>query len=332
MKRVRLFLFLIFAIMVLAIAAPWLVNSPPPVALPPLPDPNGYDDFIQAGKMRIGELDDLRTATEDELRSYVMTNTASLKLMRVGLRRECRVPLDFRLTNATTGIHATLKLLVVLLAAEGRFAELEKRPADAAVSYADAVTFGSRIAKGGTMIDHLVGVGCQAIGGDSLGKIADKLTQEQLLAFASRVEEADISGMSWDESQKITKSHEQRSSSNPIRQAWNWWKFRPSKQLAKQRVHIQEARLRMLAAEFALRCHRSEKGHPPERLEQLVPKYLQRVPSDPFSGQPLIYRTQGTNWLLYSVGTDGVDDNGKPVVRSRSGSGAKGDMFFDSPR
>jgi hypothetical protein len=57
-------------------------------------------------------------------------------------------------------------------------------------------------------------------------------------------------------------------------------------------------------------------------------KYLSYVPEDPFSGQPLVYRAQGTNWLLYSVGPDGVDDGGKPVGR---GLGGKGDLYFDSP-
>jgi hypothetical protein len=65
-----------------------------------------------------------------------------------------------------------------------------------------------------------------------------------------------------------------------------------------------------------------------------VPKYLQRVPSDPFSGHPLVCRPQGTTWLLYSVGPDRVDDGGKPMTRDNSGNGPvvyKGDLFYDSP-
>jgi hypothetical protein len=77
--------------------------------------------------------------------------------------------------------------------------------------------------------------------------------------------------------------------------------------------------LRLLTVELALRCHRSEKGHGPAQLEQLIPAYLSRVPLDPFSGRGLIYRASGTNWLLYSVGPDGVDDGGKPANASRKG-------------
>ena len=64
------------------------------------------------------------------------------------------------------------------------------------------------------------------------------------------------------------------------------------------------ARERLLAVELALRCYQSEQGHPPARLGELATNYLSHVPEDPFSGQPLVYRAQGTNWLLYSVGPE----------------------------
>ena len=54
----------------------------------------------------------------------------------------------------------------------------------------------------------------------------------------------------------------------------------------------------------------------------------------PLPGErPLIYRPQGTNWLLYSVGEDRVDDGGRPVGRSSAAQNAvtKGDIFYDSP-
>ena len=47
-----------------------------------------------------------------------------------------------------------------------------------------------------------------------------------------------------------------------------------------------------------------------------------------FSGKPLVFRPQGTNWLLYSIGTDHVDDGGKPKGRGIEG---KGDLSFDTP-
>ncbi len=79
------------------------------------------------------------------------------------------------------------------------------------------------------------------------------------------------------------------------------------------------AQMRLLTIELALRCYQAEQGHAPTGLKQLVSNYLQRVPMDPFSGRPIIYRPRGTTWLLYSVGEDGADDGGIPIPRSVSG-------------
>jgi hypothetical protein len=97
--------------------------------------------------------------------------------------------------------------------------------------------------------------------------------------------------------------------------------------VAEERHNKGVARLRLLMTELALRSHHAKHGAPPAQLTQLVPQYLSRVPQDPFSNQPLVYRPQGTNWLLYSVGPDRKDDGGAPAGRGT----AKGDLFFDSP-
>jgi len=39
-------------------------------------------------------------------------------------------------------------------------------------------------------------------------------------------------------------------------------------------------------------------GHPPARLEELVPKYLDKSPLDPGTGKPLSYSTDGTRFQV----------------------------------
>ena len=118
---------------------------------------------------------------------------------------------------------------------------------------------------------------------------------------------------------------------NPV--AWVVGRWQASReQMRAEKAHLRgQARMRLLATELALRGYRGGTGAAPQRLEELVPGRLQRVPLDPFSGQTLVYRAQGTNWLLYSFGPDGVDDGGKPMTRGVSGATSKGDMFYDSP-
>jgi hypothetical protein len=45
----------------------------------------------------------------------------------------------------------------------------------------------------------------------------------------------------------------------------------------------------------------------------------------------MVYHREGANWLLYSVGEDGVDNGGDPVTPSVPGAVTKGDIFYNSP-
>jgi hypothetical protein len=48
----------------------------------------------------------------------------------------------------------------------------------------------------------------------------------------------------------------------------------------------------------------------PERLDELVPRYVDKVPSDPFNDLPLRYERRGDGYLLMSIGSNGIDDGG----------------------
>lgn len=60
----------------------------------------------------------------------------------------------------------------------------------------------------------------------------------------------------------------------------------------------------------ALRLYRYERGHYPDNLHALVPKYLPSVPLDPYDGKPLRYRKLEKGFKVWSVGRDKKDDGG----------------------
>jgi hypothetical protein len=61
----------------------------------------------------------------------------------------------------------------------------------------------------------------------------------------------------------------------------------------------------------ALAVYRAEQGEYPEKLEQLVPSVLNKVPDDLYSGNPFIYeRKPDGGYLLYSVYENGMDEGG----------------------
>ena len=48
----------------------------------------------------------------------------------------------------------------------------------------------------------------------------------------------------------------------------------------------------------------------PRKLEELVPEYLAKLPTDPFNGEPLLVGTILGGLVIYSVGPDLQDNNG----------------------
>jgi hypothetical protein len=68
------------------------------------------------------------------------------------------------------------------------------------------------------------------------------------------------------------------------------------------------------------------KGVPLKKLEELVPTYLPEVPVDPFDGKPLRFRQLESGFVIYSVGKDRQDDEGKE--RTESGSKQNYDETF----
>ncbi len=62
---------------------------------------------------------------------------------------------------------------------------------------------------------------------------------------------------------------------------------------------------------LALREYHRRHGRYPDRLSQLVPGFLPRLPIDYADRQPLRYRPQGDGYVLYSIGLNGRDDGGQ---------------------
>lgn len=80
----------------------------------------------------------------------------------------------------------------------------------------------------------------------------------------------------------------------------------------------------MARTALALTAYKAKAGSYPDRLDALVPEYLPRVPTDPFSGKPLRYKRDGDAAVVYSVGRDLTDDGGRPAEPGKS----TGDLVF----
>jgi len=87
-------------------------------------------------------------------------------------------------------------------------------------------------------------------------------------------------------------------------------------------AHCENWRAKLLAAaaSCAAMRYRNDTGHWPKDLDALVPEYLDAVPTDPFTGQPMVYRVDIDGVMVYSVGRNLNDDLGRPglLIRSKS--------------
>jgi hypothetical protein len=73
------------------------------------------------------------------------------------------------------------------------------------------------------------------------------------------------------------------------------------------------AQLRLLEAAASIQAFHAAHGQWPSTLDELVPGYLDQVPTDPFSpNQSLRFQRVEGRIILHSVGPDGIDDGGSP--------------------
>ena len=93
-----------------------------------MPNPNGYDDFLRAGQLLVGNTDG--ALSHEELSELLARNAEALKLVKQGLTKTCRVLTDFSVANFSVHMNelASIKRLVHLLVAEGRLANAAVRP------------------------------------------------------------------------------------------------------------------------------------------------------------------------------------------------------------
>jgi hypothetical protein len=83
----------------------------------------------------------------------------------------------------------------------------------------------------------------------------------------------------------------------------------------------------------ALERYRFAHGQYPARLADLTPQFAREIPNDVITGEPLRYVGKGNDYVLYSVGWNEKDDEGRRSPRPASVSDKEGDwVWTPAPR
>lgn len=87
----------------------------------------------------------------------------------------------------------------------------------------------------------------------------------------------------------------------------------PAERKVSELAFRAKAEYEALVTVVALKRYRLQQdGYPPDLEPLLRDKYLDKLPMDPYSDAPLVYKPTNDGFTLYSVGPDFTDDTGQP--------------------
>jgi hypothetical protein len=292
---------------------------PDPIPIARLPQPNGFDDLLAAQKMLGSNLIvdsanfDRNVATEPQLIRAVDESADAVAHLELGLQKNWMRQIDYSNAAAFEEI-APKRSLSRAMDAAGRLAAVQGNYADALRWHLNGVKHGFAIRRGGLMIDDLVGCACAGIGAAGVFEIKEHLDGKQCTETISAIEEllAALEPVAEFEHRDCVW----------VQQAMGWigrieqlLDHEDESLLSYRTARRRElAKCRLLMAELAVTAFRKEQGRLPDDVQELVPDALPAMPLDPFSptGETLRYKRTGDECILYSVGSNGIDEGGRP--------------------
>jgi hypothetical protein len=260
---------------------------------PPMPNPNGYDDLMKAARMVSPKVDGYSTSNVDDLQAIVSTNAHGLEVARTGLKKQCRIPLDYD-PNITAGMIpiGDVKNLALAFAAEGDLAEIQGHSDEAAKSYLDIVHLANESSRGGVLIDELVAIAIEKIGTSNLQHLTPQLNAKACRETAATLETLDDQRQQWDDIMWQEHYWSRRAFPgirNEIERMMQYKEIQKVDQDAQKEFEDQQARTRKLIIDLAARAYESDKGHPPATVSDLLTNYLKTIPIDPVTGTNMSY-------------------------------------------
>jgi hypothetical protein len=265
----------------------------------PLPNPNGYDDFVKAGQIVQSNNYDYYTISMDmlpahlpQLEALVVSNSAALKLVRAGLGKECREPIEYSHEYEARFMTElpSFKEVAHMLCIEGNAALLGNQPDKAADIYLDGVRFSAQSCRGGVMISKLVGVACERIVQRPLSALLPQLSDpaecHKIASVLETVDQQEESASDVLDQERIW-SRKVGGLTGEIATLVNFRAERAVEARFISKVQAVQLDRRKLMINAAARAYELEKGKLPQSIAELVPDYLKAVPKDPVTGKDL---------------------------------------------
>lgn len=276
----KLVVLAVLAIIVLAVIIFFPSHQQPPDK--PLPNPNGYDDFVAAGNSVAGSWD-FESLSPAELAALVSRNQPALNRLRQGLQHECRAP-KLAPRQLRMGETTHFKTLAYALAAEAQVALQNSRTNDAVEIYLEGIRFGHECLRGGVAIDKLIATASEAVALSHLEKLIDSLPAEEcrrIIAEMLKLEQNEETAAEVLEQERewIHRSASLKDRLGGIIQSRSFDPVKNVRASVESRIEDMKIRQHKLILHCAGRAFALEEGRPARGKSELVPRYLKSIPT-----------------------------------------------------
>jgi hypothetical protein len=321
----------------------WSLLNPLPPPSFPRPNPNGFDLITSAAR----EFDSSPILTTTipaqstaQLAAEVAKYASHYEKLRVGLSQDIQVR---QWPNAgerwsTAKWPDTVQNIVRqasrALLVEAELAQQQKRYADAARISRDIFRLGNAASRDGNLLDYLVGIAIEGVAGNALYPVITQLAADDCHAIRHILLD-------------LERSREPIHDAIARDRIWNqnalgWhghlWQIvddiaprtetRAAVQQSLRRIQTVK---RLLIVELSLRIYRLEHGALPNSLAHLASVLPEEMLNDPLdsAGGTFRYIPTADSYLLYSVGVDGQDNQGRATSRTAGLSNDNQDLRLD---
>jgi hypothetical protein len=312
----------------------WNLCNPPRMPQVTIPVPNGYDDVISAGRT-FGQSQILNMAVDpnstDELAAEVAKYVNGYRQLRLGMSREIQAdvwpPVGDRRSavNATQSESHCAVVASRALSREAELAQQQQRFPDAAEISIEEMRFGQAYARAGLLRHFSVGIAIEGVGQYTLYPTITHLDATACRHSIAELEELDNLREPFDLVRQREQVWEQNAFGWHNRVGWILYELVGSNAVMYEYRRNTDftkcqAISRLLIVELAIRAFQFERGALPENLDQLMPANISAVPLDPYDpgGGRLKYLRTDNGHILYSFGSDKVDDGGQPLTEDLS--------------
>jgi hypothetical protein len=294
----------------------YILLTPKPIPKTTLPNPNGYEELIQAAKPFMNTLVPSDNNPPLPIKPFVVKYRSEIDKAHAALQHPSRVPLRYEQSDIDTDVFSCFRQLARVFDDEAKLARDEGRTTDAQKIYLDEFRLADAMSQGGLIINLLAGSPLDDFGVSGLSRIRNSLSSDQCKEIIDALQKIDVRREPLKNFWERDEIWDENAFHHWYAQLYVYF-LRRERDSFKSGVELifkkNQTSLRLLIAELAVCGYRQEHEKLPASLDELVPKFFSAVPLDPFSGKPLIYRRTQDSYLLYSIGPDGKDDGGRPA-------------------